>query len=1404
MATHQHFCSARPPSAARTLYPCPAPHCGVTLTTPSLVAAHWRTRHSLSIPSAFQLASIHCTLCPTCNQPFACLAAHSPSCPATLPTSPPPPLSQPPAPPAPPPSPPVPCSICLEPYDVLNPAVPITRVRADPSGQPRATCGHSFHAQCALRRFESCSACPICRADVSEYAGSDIPRLPHTVPPRLFEDTGERICPAWRDGLTQTDEHAPGLVEADILAHPTIAAIVATHDRTHGAINHAGSLYTRCPLCLRLAAKQDLGRPACDAMLCAHCNLQYCHFCGERGSLRTYNMAGHNSTQHPHYGPYPDIHPVAATTGWCLLRQPPSNPAPPSPPPAPPSPRPTPPSTGGRAAPAAPAAGVPRTRMLADCPLLHRSVPPHAATAWIKACRAVLLDYTAARRARDDDHTLAAVTRLLLLPRLMLRRSRGGRRRVARQLTSTANRVLAAYHAGQAEVTNLFASASSHPPRHARHTDATTRSIHRANDLAKRNHLARATRTLFFEGLADVPPGDAGLALFRPFHPQGPPSSSLPRAPPDAPFTYTEVDVDFIKTIKLMANGASPSSSGWTGELLAALTPDVDCMQALAAFTSDIRNGVLDHRARDCLLASRLMGVPKHPGLRPIAAGETFFKLTSALSLLPHAATIAEIFSEVDGCLQLGVGRQGGSETALHLIRFLLEDHPDRYSGAAIDLVNAFNSINRGRVLQALFDEPRLQSLWRLAAWSYGNHAQLWVRASDGTLCGHIQSTNGVRQGDLLASVLFALALLPAMLAAHRAGRATGHACHTVGIMDDVTFIGHPAAVSAAVTTFTAETHRLDLAINMRKSKLLHFHDGDLPAALTDHSPRLAIVTSAHTILGAPVGIDPAATTDILTAIVAEHDTFFALLTHDAMHPRTAHLMLSFCGIPRLNFLSRVIAPSVLHAHAQRFDEKVITAAIGFLRLPDIHDNREALSLLSLPLRHGGLAYRSMLTASPMAFIGAAAQASVHLARFRDPRLTPASSSTLHAYATALAAIHRRDIPDAAALLPPDAAALWGHYSPRGDGAPCVRYLQRTLTHLVHQHLFDALFARATPMAKARLRSNSAKYAGTAFAPFLGPDPSFTLSAAHFRIAARLRLGLDPTHRMPAFCFCGADLSEDPHHFLSCIRLHSSVVNLRHDRINQTIERWISRLGGTHSHEPLHMTTDECERRPDCYFVLGELHGSYDVVVTHPAAPSRVSSSLRPLAAATRAERRKRIHHARWIAQSGEPFFPFALESFGAFGQAAQQLIRDIASAAADLDPSVSRLATITGMVADISTAIHAGNAIIMLQGLARTRARARHFLSAPHPPLRPQPSPPLTLPPPTLSPPPPPPSPPPPLPSPPPLAAPTPHTTDPRHITTPPPNPPGSSGTPPSSPLGSPAIRFPSSPPSSPPTPRR
>ncbi len=137
-----------------------------------------------------------------------------------------------------------------------------------------------------------------------------------------------------------------------------------------------------------------------------------------------------------------------------------------------------------------------------------------------------------------------------------------------------------------------------------------------------------------------------------------------------------------------------------------------------------------------------------------------------------------------------------------------------------------------------------------------------------------------------------------------------------------------------------------------------------------------------------------------------------------------------------------------------------------------------------------------------------------------------------------------------------------------------------------------------------------------------------------------------------------------------------------------------------------HRVTDMVRQRPDLQILFPDRTLMIDVTVTHPTSPSR--SSSRPLTAASDAEAKKIRDYSALATQHGAVFIPFALESYGAFGKRAQEVMKILLSAAknsaSSLPVSIGRF--VAYATQRVAITLQRGNAAIARRGAVQARMK--------------------------------------------------------------------------------------------------
>ena len=345
-----------------------------------------------------------------------------------------------------------------------------------------------------------------------------------------------------------------------------------------------------------------------------------------------------------------------------------------------------------------------------------------------------------------------------------------------------------------------------------------------------------------------------------------------------------------------MNKGSSPGLSGLSFDMIKQLADDKYCIAGIKAIVQDIINDKLPKQAKEYLLSANLIAFPKpNNSLRPIAISETLYRL---------AASYAMSLIDVSGAMkwspiQFGVGMSSGSERLVHIINNRLA--VDNKICLSIDFRNAFNSIDRNHVVSTFYNHIEFQPLFRIVNFSYSEPTPLFAMNQDGQLAQLMTSHNGVRQGDPLSALLFAMAVNDMYSQVE-----SMHRVEVMAYLDDCYVIAEPQDSEQLILAYNSLERLADqigLQVQPAKSMAIDFNSNiDTASLLELETLHIPIQTLCAPVLGTVVSKNMVALQNVLLAQTTEqHSTLMRLLECRHMPTQLAMLFIRICTTPKLN-----------------------------------------------------------------------------------------------------------------------------------------------------------------------------------------------------------------------------------------------------------------------------------------------------------------------------------------------------------------------------------------------------------------------------------------------------------------------------------------------------------------------
>ena len=471
--------------------------------------------------------------------------------------------------------------------------------------------------------------------------------------------------------------------------------------------------------------------------------------------------------------------------------------------------------------------------------------------------------------------------------------------------------------------------------------------VRQAIALSKRQHHRRAVKQLLSTGVAE--PTAENIDKLDALNTTD--SSAVPPCPSDAPLLTIIDPDDLITLIRKRRSGGAGGCSGWTPEILAVLVEDHICFQGILMLTQDIANGDIDHHSRDLLCASLLYGIPKPDSqdLRPLALGEEFLKLANLYCYKLKEQNYSESFEP----LQFAMKTRGGCERAIQTTQAVLEADEENIA-IHLDIINAYGTSDRGKMLDAVYSQSHLLHTWRLYNFGYGRPSQLLLRHK-GKIVHSFTSENGVRQGDVLATLGFCTLIQPALVEANSL-----HPEVTLcAIADDIVLAGPRAQVFAVYDSLLEQLAPLGLAPNLRKS-VVQVPNGESDDELARDAEQrsLPIVNGNRKYVGSMLGFDAAQFRTFMMEKINKYKQIQKAICDPDLSATFAMYYARVCVWYKPVYLLLTLPFSVTIDLVDNLKNDILGTLLQRLDLPP----DTAQFCFSQPVKHSGLGFRDLST----------------------------------------------------------------------------------------------------------------------------------------------------------------------------------------------------------------------------------------------------------------------------------------------------------------------------------------------------------------------------------------------------------------------------------------------------------
>jgi hypothetical protein len=808
---------------------------------------------------------------------------------------------------------------------------------------------------------------------------------------------------------------------------------------------------------------------------------------------------------------------------------------------------------------------------------------------------------------------------------------------------------------------------------------------------------------------------------------------------PAAPF----IEDDKLDAALALANTREPAVGvdGWSAPMWFAVASAH--LGPLCALCNHIALGRLDERAIAWFTAGRLVALPKRvhgkmevaKDIRPIVIGNVLYTLIAKL--------LTKKLPKVHQLFQFGTSVNGTSDV-LSIVRTAMEARGDQAWTLVVDVVNAFNALDRNTWLEAMYEDETCSLAWRFIEMAYGGDPSVTMLDDEGVPLT-LLITQGLRQGCPLAMYVFCKLFQSVISAIRSAAPGAEPAAYA----EDCTVVcssllelqyAHTAIVEAAAL--------IGLEVHPGKS-FIHVDAATFQAEPPPAAPlSLTVSHSPFLLLGHMVGGTRSARIEASSAQILESfQTFASQLANSGLSPQVQFLLLLFClnaklvhhlrNSPYSELKEARLPPPVGATTGARLldhlDEEMIELIHRIAPDTDLDQLLMPIRrmLINQPVRWAGTGITSLVDRHAIQFLAATAKSASTLAgRSLAPTAPAALGADFATYdnyemARVDAAAQLSTTPDGLQADHPSSLPapvdIWG-----ADAAdpPSVNAHAHLDTLYKNRYDFltqttqtqDAIVPSHMPAGAnpkhwmISLRYNRERGASEWLLAFPA-DQSLTLKDTAFSLAMQLRLAMSSPH-VPTQCNCYtartsariAACEVDSRHFLSC-NLFKKTTNRRHNKIRDLIDA-VAECSAPEMGPLLYEGDIARSPRLDVVVFGHDRTKWIDVRCTDLARIGQIDAEMKQASipnsrrypAIQDAERAKRAKYSRFLDPSLDEMVPFIVTSAGSLSKTADALIASLIN----VSPQRQRI-----LRQAICIAVHNGNADMLQQWLATKRLRS-------------------------------------------------------------------------------------------------